>query len=704
MASRDSVGIPEDTDKLERFKGWFKAARSQQHDWRKEAREMYDFYAGYGKQWSEEDAAAMKLQMRPIVEFNRTAAIVDSVCGLEVNNRQEVRYIPRVLGKSGVNELRTEAARWVRDETNAEDEESDAFFDTLVTGVGVTETRLDYDEDPNGKLLILRTDPMEMLWDAQARRRNLVDARHMFRFKDIPLSDAIDMAEKEGFPSTEPEDLHAFWAMDAVSDSAEPHDAQWAPYYRTDQAPDLDKMRTKIRMVEVQWWEHEKAWRVVNPLTRQVETVDDKTYSKIKKRFKNIVAAKFNRKCYYRALLGNIILKEWDGPKDGGFTYKFITGKRDRNKGIWYGIVRAMKDPQRWANKWLSQVLHIVNTNAKGGIMAEADAFDDIRRAQQEWAEPDSIVVMQHGAISQNKVAPRPAPQIPQQLTDLLTLAISSIRDTTGINLELLGLVERDQPGIVEHARKQAGMTVLAQTFDALRRYRKDQGRLMLWYITNFLADGRLIRIGGPSEAQFVPLVHQGDTVEYDVIVDDTPTSPNLKERTWATLVALMPFLSKMPVPPQIYLELLKYSPLPDSVTAKITAIAAAQPPQPNPATIMAQGRMLVDQSKARLNDAQAQKVGMDAAIGSAQARAENARTQVEAARSAMEAEEAKARIENLRAQAMANLAKAGATGQGANTDSMLAVLEMLDTIVGWHQNAQQIETQQNAPTTASVQ
>ena len=62
--------------------------------------------------------------------------------------------------------------------------------------------------------------------------------------------------------------------------------------------------------------------------------------------------------------------------------------------------------------------------------------------------------------MSQQKIVPKPGGGLTQGHVDLMQFAITSIRDCTGINLELLGQKDINQPGILEAQRKQAGMTV----------------------------------------------------------------------------------------------------------------------------------------------------------------------------------------------------------------------------------------------------
>jgi len=576
-----------------RLKGWYKRDIVRVQKWREEAKESFQFFAG--EQWSDEDKRTLADKNRVPVVFNRIAPLVNAVVGSEINNRREVQYIPRELGDAQANEILTAAGEWFRDQTGAEDEESDAFEDAVVAGMGWVDTRLDFEDDPDGAPKVERIDPFEMVWDINACKPNLQDAERMFRVKEFPWAEAQQL-----FPGVPRELLNATWARSG-NENAEPHDQDAADNYDGTQNDHVGDgaLSKNCLIVEARWFEREPFYRGPDLQTGEVREYTEEQVKLIRQSIPKFPAVKQTRKVVRRAFIGKDILGEPDKPlvPAGLFGWECITGYRDKVEGQFYGIVRGAKDPQRWTNKSFSQVMFLLNSQAKGGIAAERDAFEDPRQAEASWAKSDEITWMAKNALSgQNpKIMPKAPAQFPAGFFTLFQESKDEISQVTGLSPEFIGTREVDQAGVLEMQRRQSSLNLLASLFNALRRYRKRQGKVMLYLIQNHLSDGRMVRIVGDDRKQYVQLTKESvANITYDIIVDDAPTSPNEKERIWGILIQLMPIVKEM-ITPDVALDLLRYSPLPASMVDKLMqkaqqAQAEAQQ-QPSPEQMEMQAR-----------------------------------------------------------------------------------------------------------------
>jgi hypothetical protein len=274
----------------------------------------------------------------------------------------------------------TSAGKWVRDECNAEDEESEAFRDVTICGEGWTETRMDYDEDPQGKIVKERIDPTEMGVNKGAFRANYVDARMIYRVRDM---DPEDVRALLGLP----EDL-ADEAMDAskwIDKGTNPADG--GPGNKKDYpsktpsrvSADGTQRKTTVRVVQCQYWKREQVHMVATAQDEQPQKLNDDEFEDFKLRAAQIQEsgvpfeyehAQSTQRVYYECFIGIQIL-DVRKLEMGMFQFKAMTGERDKKLKCFYGMVRDMIDPQMWSNKWLSQTLHIMNSNAKGGLIAE---------------------------------------------------------------------------------------------------------------------------------------------------------------------------------------------------------------------------------------------------------------------------------------------------------------------------------------------
>lgn len=625
------------------FKQRAGAALMHQKDWRAEAKELYDYQAT--RQWATADEKRMEEANRPMVTFNMMSKFIDVVTGLQINNRQEIRCFPRTAGKAGVNDMATGALAWCREQCGSEFEESDAGEDCLLTGVGCIEDFYDDQTDPDGIIAQERRDPLEMLWDPMARKKNLVDRKWNIRLKRVTYEEYKELFDEEpsgsiGISGMDPSDIDL--GLSVIS-KPQDYDGQAVP----------NQVRGQFMVADYQFSCLHPVWDVTAqfpgqaapntqrfseadwPSVQQSLTVQGVSHSPDRKKVR----------VFYRCWITGAGVHRKKISLIEAFTFHFITGKRDRNKNLWFGLGRNLKDPQRWVNAFFSSIIWQLMVTSKGGVVAESDAYEDKADFEESWADPSKVSEVTAGALTGPggpKIQPKPAAGYPEGMDRLMTFAMNALPGVTGINAELLGMTDRDQSGVVEAQRKQGALAIVAWYFDSLRRYYKESGVSMLGMIRNFMADGRLIRISGPDGAQYIPLLRDPLTARFDMIVDEAPTSVNMQERVWAALKEIIPMALQAGV--QIPKEVLMYAPLPEDLRQKWLAQLQPAPPsqdQQDAAAIAKAGaaaKVGLDQAKAHQAEADATLKTVEAQTGLAAAPTKMALDHVETIRKAAEA------------------------------------------------------------------
>jgi len=340
-------------DEFVRLKKWVVEGHRARSDWRVEAARAFDFVAGW--QWSEEDKRHLEENNRVAVTFNRTAPIIKAVCGLEVNNRQGIVFLPREQGDVGPDEARTAAAKWVRDECYAEDEESEAFRDCAICGEGWIETRMDYDEEKEGKIVEERVDPLEMGVNKGASHANYTDAKMVYRVReDIDAIDARSM-----FPGVELAAIHAGWMDDSITpgDGGVGNKKDY-PNETRDGLARAGAALTKCKIVQVQWWERESVYLVAQDGVDKVQELSKEDFDKYSERAVAagiaFTHATVPQKVYYEAFLGGsgILPVDAEGTLRrklpmGMFQFRAMTAERDRKKKCFYGLLRDMFEDRK---------------------------------------------------------------------------------------------------------------------------------------------------------------------------------------------------------------------------------------------------------------------------------------------------------------------------------------------------------------------
>lgn len=647
-------GIIEDSAAY-RVRGYLDEAKRHVSKWREQAELCDKFVAGH--QWEEEQIAILKEQMKPYVTINRMEPIINVVSGTEIQNRQVARCIPRdpaQADKAGAGDLATNGIVWALENCAGDYERSVAFKDLLRRGLAYTQASMDFETDPNGKFVLKRIDGKEMFSDPWAREQNLQDARWHIRRRYWPAQEVYDRWPDAKGKLPAPENL-----------GADPLDAGLVTEVRyitatryleggTKITPGMPEPgpRGMIMVNECEWYETAPFYRVIaEDLPEGVlemfelelpqpapEPGMDVTYVNLTEdEWKEIGKAleqlgeetppqkvKLTRRVWKKAFTsGSYVFEETDLAPNLP-TFMAMTDRWDDEDKIWRGLAWSMIDAQKGSNKWFSQGLYVFAANPKGSVLAEANSFKDPDRAAMDWANPGAIIHLKQGALQSGKIKVEPPPPFPEAVTQMVQYAITAFRDTTGINMDLLGNAE-GQSGPAMQKNQTQGLTILAPLFDSFTRYRHTEALTVLEYLREYLSDGRWIRVGGPDDSQYLQLLKDDLFLSYDILIDDSPRNPNQKAEVWDDLQPILPVILRTgEFPP----PLMDYLPMPSSVIAKLKRWMLEQqqaqqggpppaPPKLNESPEYIQAMVAKIMAEAELEKARAAAIKVESQIGS---------------------------------------------------------------------------------------
>lgn len=611
--------------------------------WRSnEVRDNYSIYQG--SQWTEEEYSRQIANNQPTRTINTSQTIVDAVTGFEIQNRSEVKLVPRTISpqEQGFADIVNDGVKWIEDNSEYSMQKSLAVSDMFICGTGFVETRINYYDNPNGKVTCERVFPYFMLWDVTTRDKNMKGANWICRAKIIDRNELNQYLK--GMTGDERDE--------AAADFGSSVDARFLEFFST-------IMITKSLGViyHYQWRELEYYYRVKNPLVGYEGDPDDPytmavvmaarvlqekysfnaftdgefvvpvdQLSTVRELFATLdmktKAIKSKQWKYYRAdIVGNRVISKSENFAKKEFSIQCMTGKYDEIRQCYYGIMRSMKEPQRLLNQAVSDYEGFLRNIPKGGFIIETDAVPNMEGFRDTLLKANMLTVVSPGSIAGQKIMPKPTPPIPQGLLDMIQYANQVMMEVVGITPDFMGIADSKlMTAQLNSQLVRQGLMVLAPYFDSIKLFTQESGRIFYdcFRILMENCESKLIgHITDEANQKDVEFIRQNLNLDYDVVIEDVPQTPDERSQTFQKLLELAGILANKPNPVDIMPIVMEYAPFNGDQLEKIKTLMQPPPPQqPDPV----QQRLLeaessYKESSAKRQDAEAFKAQMDALL-----------------------------------------------------------------------------------------
>ena len=538
------------------IQGEINTSRTHVEKWRKEAKQAYRFRDG--KQLSDEDLKSLIDQQRPHNAFNTAQKFIRFVAGVEAYSPEALIFEPIDESdevQQSVGEFVTRTYDWAITKSYGNFNRARSFEDLVVTGMGWGDYYIDRGRDPRGLPGSCRI-PYDEMWWPLCSNQNLMGTRWRARESLIDREEALAR-----WPDKELLIRAATVSGGEIQNRPEAESTiQYIiPYIQTKPIEDSsqgDPTKGKLRIMEFQWYDDKMGYYFFDPLEDDDIWLPDDQFRTYGNRLSRILGKSItdyvrqSRKVHQKVFLLNQKHQLGDVMQLPGnrFTFNCMTSHWDEEEKVFYGYMRILIDPSRYANKFFNQVLEIMGHQPKGGILYEEGAIKpkQVDLFEANYAKPGTSQEVAPGAISGGKIKDKPVPILPQASMAVMEFCIKTMENVSGFSPESAwGQSGANVPGITNKQRQRASLLLLSKEFSSLSLYRIEEGEIIFEQLKT-LSDDRLIRVGKPFESEVIQLAREPFMLEYSLNLDDTERDPNIRHLYTENVLAIAPTLIRM--------------------------------------------------------------------------------------------------------------------------------------------------------------
>lgn len=619
-----------DDDQADRIRAWYLLAINHPI-WRTyipAAREDEGYYIGGDLQWSKDGSFdslnRLREKKRTHVSVNHIQAVVDVLVGFERQNRYDLKASPQGDEDEESARVLSMLLRFVQDQIELQEYESEAFEDGLIRGAGALFIGIDWQtNEPHGEIRVEKWTPGEdTLWDPYWKRYDLSDARFVLHFRWGYVDDL-----KALYPDHEARITEQVSILDAMFQPFLANfstDGGRADAYGSVASPNLDRLREeelfydwrdrRLLVVEAYYRAWVTVWQVIRRDSGDVTTVDTEAQASELVRLDPeglTKARRVRRKVRTCLVLPGARTTIYDKPspfENDDDQYPVVAYIAKKKRDHLYGMVRNMKDPQLLENTRISQVVDILKHWANIRPLVPKGSVEDERGLEQHWST--APIVYQAKIGPPTWFVPQGLEQVVRGLVEIALQFKLNLREITGINTDLLGLKSDDTSGIAIARRQAQGQIIATVFFDNFKRFRKLVGQRLARRIQQVFTAEQVLRLiddatGEPVEVLLNPaeareltgrdwedwltdrraneatmaldrrpfVLRSVAALKYDVLISESPATPSARA---TALMALLELVGKMPsILPAVVDKIIALADVPDKpeIIRRIRAI-----------------------------------------------------------------------------------------------------------------------------------